>query len=157
MGNAEGQARHDAPTREGIRVACEHHGRHRATGGQAGDEDAGGIGAKARLHLGYHLPDRQGFTSASARIRIRIPVETEIGIVRPRLLGEEQREAMIVGRARPAGIVVIALGILRAAVKHDDKRSALDEGLGNIGPGAKGAGIGAEVVENRQLAARRRR
>jgi hypothetical protein len=111
-------------TREQLRISCQHHARHRAAGRQARHEDARAIDIVAVRHVADHLPDRLRLARAARGVAGLEPVEAEVGIVRPLLLGKEQGEAVPVGQPRPARTLVIARRILGAAVQHHHQRSA---------------------------------
>ena len=66
-----------------------------------------------------HLADRHGLTPSPPSIARLEPVETEIGIVGPLLLGEQDREAVAFGKLRPATAAIVGGSRLGAAVEHD--------------------------------------
>ena len=120
------QAGDDRAAGEHLRIRRQHRRRHRAAGGQTGDEDALDDRCRAprsvaRSSAGSRAP-RRGRAAVSAG---RNQLKQVLRIVGALLLREQQREAVPVGKRRPARAKVVAGGRLRAAVQHDDERPAL--------------------------------
>jgi hypothetical protein len=107
-GDAERETGDDGAAREHFRIDSEHHRRHRAAGGKAGDIDAAGIDFVIGDHPRDHLPDRSGFALAARDIARIEPVEAGIGVVRGLLLGHQQRKAIALGERRPAGAEIVS-------------------------------------------------
>ena len=107
-GDAERQAGDDGAAREHFRIDRQHHRRHRAAGGKAGDIDAAGIDFVIGDHPRDHLPDRSGFAAAARDIARIEPVEAGVGVVGRLLLGHQQRKAITLGERRPAGAEIVS-------------------------------------------------
>lgn len=69
-----------------------------------------------------HLPDGQCLTRIPADVAGLEPVEAEIGIVRPLLLGIKHRKSAPLGELGPAGTCGVALCRLCAAMQRNDQR-----------------------------------
>ncbi len=144
-GDAIGQARNDRARREDFRIGREHHRRHAATGGQAGDEDASGIYAMCPDHVRDHLADRLRLAAAARRVFRAEPVEAGVAVVDALLLGHQQREAIMLGQRRPTRAEIVSRRRLAAAMQHDDERTRLLQLLRHEREHAQGTGVAAEA------------
>jgi hypothetical protein len=152
-GNAERQSCDHSAAGENFRIGSQHHRRHGAAGGKAGDEDAARIDAGLAGDPRDHLADRSGF-AAIARDIFRIePVEAALRIVRCLLFRHQQRETIALGHRRPAGAEIVAGRGLAAAVQDDDQSRRRGEVFGQIGEHPEIAGIGAKPGDFHQRAA----
>ena len=140
-----GEAGNDRAAREDLRIGRQHHGRHGAAGGKAGDEDAAAVEPRVGHGTLDHLADGERLALAAGNVAGQEPVEADVRVVGALLLGQEQGKAVALGERRPAGAVLIAVGRLRAAVQDDDERSAFRAALRHVGEHAQGARIGAEI------------
>jgi hypothetical protein len=144
---AVGQAGDDRAAGEDLGIGREHDRGHGAAGGQPGDEDAAAVDRMRGDHALDHRMDRRRLAEAALRVAAREPVEAGLRVVLALLLREEQREAMAIGEARPAGAVIVAGRRLRAAVQDDDERRSLRQRLRHVFEHAQIAGIGAEALD----------
>jgi hypothetical protein len=64
------------------------------------------------------------------------------------LLGEKEREAVLIGSSRPSSATIIAFGGLCAAMEHNDERGALHERFWNVGLCDEAAGIRTKAFKN---------
>jgi hypothetical protein len=153
-GDAIGQACDHRAGREDVRIGREHHRRHAAAGGEAGDEDAPGIDAVRLDHMRDHLADRARL-AAVARGVFRIePVEAGVAVVDALLLGHQQREAVVPCERRPARAEIVSSCGLAAAMQHDDERARHLQLRRREREHAKIAGIVTEVRDFRQRTGR---
>jgi len=82
-----------------------------------------------RVNRRQRLTDGARFSLALGRVLGRKPVEAEVGIVDPLLLGIEQNEAVLVCQTGPARALVVSSCGLGAAMEDDnERRSALRAG-----------------------------
>ena len=146
-GNAVRKTGNDGAARKHFRIGGQHHRRHGAAGGKAGDIDATGIDFVIGGHARDHLPDRSGF-AATARDIARIePVEAGVGVVRALLFGHQQRKAIALGERRPAGAEIVSGRGLAAAMQDDDERRRARQLLRHIREHLERAGIGAKSCD----------
>lgn len=142
---AGGQPGGDGPAREDVGVGGQHVRRHGAARRQAGEVDAPGVAAVQRDGLVHHLLDRQCLATAASAVARLEPVETGVGVVDAARLRQDQRESVGVGELGPAGVRVVVVRALRAAVQGDDQRGAGRQCVRRVGVHRQVAGVGAET------------
>ena len=145
-GRAVGQARDDGAAGEHLRIAGQHRRGHRAARRQPGDEHAAAVDAVIAHHPIHHGADRGGFAAVAPGVAGLEPVEAAVRIVRPLLLGKQQRKAITLGQRRPSGAVVVARRGLAAAMQHHDQRAGLGQRRRDVGEHPQVAGIGRKVA-----------
>ena len=107
------KASDDRAPGEYIRVGSEHHRCHGPTRGEPGDKDALAVNSVSDDERLDHLADRESLAGIAPDVMWHEPVEAEVGIVRTLLLGEEQRDVVMIGKTRPSGTVIVARRRLR--------------------------------------------
>ena len=121
VGTRKRQSSDDGPTGKQFRVRSQHDRGHRPAGRQARNEDPRAIEPLFACDVLDHLADRRCFAPTAASIPWQVPVETEVGMICPALLGKEHRKPVSLGELGPAAALVISRSALRAAVKHDNQ------------------------------------
>lgn len=146
------QAGEDRSAGKPVRIDREQHGRHRAACRQSADVDALTVEAVTLDHRVDHLRDRQRFAGIAPGVAGFEPVEAEVGIVRPLLLGIEHRETVGRRKLRPTRPAIISSGGLGASVQHDNQRHrvAVRVGRGHELPRLEVPGIRSELLERLQ-------
>ena len=139
------QSRDDRAGREHLRIRGEHRGRHRAAGGEPGDENLAAIDAVRANRLLDHLADRERLAAAARGVTRQEPVEAGLGIVGLRLLRQQQDETVSLSKRRPSGAEIVACGRLGAAVQNDDQCRRRAELFRNVGEHPQRAGIRSET------------
>lgn len=130
-----------------VRIAGQHRIRHGAAGREPGDVDPALIDAVFGDHRGDHLPDGHGLALVAPRVGGIEPVEAQVRVVLPNLLGKEDDETVILGERRPAGAGVVAGGGLRAAVQHHHQGRRGRQMLGHMVPRGQSTRVAPELIE----------
>ena len=146
------QARDDRARGKHLRIGRQHRRRHRAAGREPGDEHAAAVDAMRADRLLDHLADRERLAAIARSVAGQKPVEAGLRIVRGRLLGQQQHEAVSIRERGPARAEIVARGRLRAAVQHDDQRGRGLQLLRRVGEHAQRARVGTEAGQLGQMA-----
>jgi hypothetical protein len=144
---AVGQARDDGAAGEDLGVGRQHHERHRTARREARDEHARRIEVMMADHRVDHLPDRQRLAVVPPDVVGLKPAEACERIVRPCLLGKQERELVPIREMRPARSVGVVVRRLQAAVQRDDERRARREVFRDVVLRLERSWIGAEVFQ----------